>query len=269
MARYNIKSLNQIDLKNRNCEVDYQRIQDLYNQYHQLSFDLSQLQKDRNANSKLIPSEIQKSKGKSLKLEIMQKQLELNQLESTILPLVQQLPNATHPSTPIGDESNAKVIKTIGKPRLPCGNQPFKDHMELCHMHDMVDFERGGKVCSSSFYFLKNAGALLEMALSRYAFDVCIQRGFTPVIVPDIIRHDLIQNCGFLPKSQDPQTFFVSHHDSLTSSDKPKFCLAATAEFPMAGMYSNEVLPQVPIKMVGFGRAFRAEGNAGSQNRGK
>ena len=45
-------------------------------------------------------------------------------------------------------------------------------------------------------------------------------------------------------------------------------CLTATAEFPLAGMYSNEMLKDLPLRMVGFGRAFRAEGLAGANNRG-
>ena len=40
--------------------------------------------------------------------------------------------------------------------------------------------------------------------------------------------------------------------------------LAATAEVPLAGIHSNKLLSQsqLPIKMVGFGRAFRAEAGA-------
>ncbi|KAH9265035.1 hypothetical protein BASA83_011460 [Batrachochytrium salamandrivorans] len=48
-------------------------------------------------------------------------------------------------------------------------------------MHDMLDIDRAGKVSGSRFYYLKNAGAMLEMALTR-------------------------------PRSDDPQTYYVSSH---------------------------------------------------------
>ncbi|KAH6596021.1 hypothetical protein BASA61_003608 [Batrachochytrium salamandrivorans] len=51
-------------------------------------------------------------------------------------------------------------------------------------------------------------------------------------------------------------------------SDHTPLCLAATAEFPLAGMYAGETLLSLPMKMAGMGRAFRAEGLSGSTNRG-
>ncbi|KAH9264271.1 hypothetical protein BASA83_012290 [Batrachochytrium salamandrivorans] len=84
-------------------------------------------------------------------------------------------------------------------------------------MHNMLDIDRAGKVSGSRFYYLKNAGAMLEMALTRYAMDMCLQRGFmpvlVPVLVPDIIRHEVVEEaCGVSPRSDDPQTHYVSSH---------------------------------------------------------
>ncbi|CAG8536057.1 12685_t:CDS:2, partial [Acaulospora morrowiae] len=44
--------------------------------------------------------------------------------------------------------------------------------------------------------------------------------------------------------------------------------LAATAEIPLAGIYAGKILfpSQLPIRMVGFGRAFRAEAGARGQD---
>ena len=46
------------------------------------------------------------------------------------------------------------------------------DHVELCAQHDLVDFEAGGRVAGHGFYFLKNEGVLLELALQQYAIDL-------------------------------------------------------------------------------------------------
>ena len=51
---------------------------------------------------------------------------------------------------------------------------------------DILDFDKGAKVSGTKFYFLKNEGAFLEMALCRYALDILKDKGFTVTITPDI-----------------------------------------------------------------------------------
>lgn len=264
--------------------IDLPRLTLLSDSYAKKNFDLARLRKERNSNAVLmkdpqISAEEKKSiidKGKGFKSTISQMEKEMNQISADLMAEARMLPNLMHPDTPIGDESQVLTIKTVNKPRTSCGNSPLKDHMELGSLHNMFDFERAGKTSASSFYFLKEAGALLEVALSRYAIDVCLAHGFTPVMTPDVIRYDLVEGCGFKPRSKDPQTYFV-HHEVVDKTQQsgtttPQLCLAATAEFPLAGMYAQETLSQVkpskPVKMVALGRAFRAEGLAGASNRG-
>ena len=73
--------------------------------------------------------------------------------------------------------------------------------------------------------------------------DKAIQHGFTPVIPPDLVHKEVVDACGFLPRSSDPQMYFVERGNKA---------LCATAEFPLAAMYANEVLmeKQLPLKMV-------------------
>jgi seryl-tRNA synthetase len=201
---------------------------------------------------------------KELKATIALKESQNSKLEKEVLAEITHIPNFTHESTPIGSEDQAQIIMTCGTPILSCGNVRLRDHLELGKMHDILDMERGGKVAGNSFYFLKNEGALLELALTRYAVDICVKYGFNPIITPDVIRYDLVESCGFKPRNTDPQTYFVSH----SQKENVQMCLSATAEFPLAGMYSDETLKELPLRMVGFGRAFRAEGLAGANNRG-
>jgi seryl-tRNA synthetase len=201
---------------------------------------------------------------KELKAAIALKESQNSKLEKEVLAEITHIPNFTHESTPIGSEDQAQIIMTCGTPILSCGNVRLRDHLELGKMHDILDMERGGKVAGNSFYFLKNEGALLELALTRYAVDICVKYGFNPIITPDVIRYDLVESCGFKPRNTDPQTYFVSH----SRKENVQMCLSATAEFPLAGMYSDETLKELPLRMVGFGRAFRAEGLAGANNRG-
>ncbi|KAH9265041.1 hypothetical protein BASA83_011466 [Batrachochytrium salamandrivorans] len=232
--------------------------------------------------------------GKVIKHNVQVSEEALLQQHRRLFEAARHLPNDVHKSVPVGDESCAELLATYGSPSTqPMDSEstasmsdlshdapPFRTHLDLAAMHDMLDIDRAGKVSGSRFYYLKNAGAMLEMALTRYAMDMCLQRGFMPVLVPDIIRHEVVEACGFSPRSDDPQTYYVSSHvprepDAVdpshppVGSDHTPLCLAAaTAEFPLAGMYAGETLLSLPMKMAGMGRAFRAEGLSGSTNRG-
>jgi seryl-tRNA synthetase len=227
--------------------------------------------------------------GKELKkmLQIQESKLSLRQAQ--LYDEARHVPNDTAPDVPVGEESNAGLVEIVGTKLENSDHVRYKDHVELATLHDIADFDRAGKVAGTGFYYLKNAGAMLELALTRYAVDYCIRRGFVPVTVPDLIRHEVLEACGFNPRSDDPQTYYVntsaeSAEALLSSSDAGnsnggggtikfnpmRLVLSATAEFPLASMYANEVIqrPSLPLKMVGVGRAFRAEGLAGAINRG-
>ncbi|KAJ3278170.1 seryl-tRNA synthetase [Borealophlyctis nickersoniae] len=286
--------------RNRNVlDVDVAHVGALYDQFVSADYELAELRRKRNrvaeemsqvvrdlkqagsekkAQLERRRSELAKE-GKEAKKIIADKEVDLSRLQSQLYDEARHIPNDTHPSVPIGDESKAGLIDTVSSPRrdsFPSGT-PLRDHMDLAALHDLVDFERAGKVAGSSFYYLRNVGALVEMALTRYAMDICLSHGFVPVMTPDVVRHEVVEGCGFSPRTDDPQTYFIQPHGASGNgsyvhpgSDPRQLCLSATAEFPLAAMYAGEVLAasQVPLKMVAMGRSFRAEGLAGATNRG-
>ena len=68
--------------------------------------------------------------------------------------LLSQIPNLTHPDSPIGvDEDANKVLSEVGKPR----NFDFdpKDHLTLMESLDLVDFEGGSKWLAKNFTISK------------------------------------------------------------------------------------------------------------------
>jgi len=46
---------------------------------------------------------------------------------------------------------------------------------------DIIDMERGVKVSGSRFYFLKGAGALLELGLMQLGLKLAVENGFIPL----------------------------------------------------------------------------------------
>ncbi|KAF9295464.1 seryl-tRNA synthetase [Mortierella antarctica] len=244
-------------------------------------------------------------RGRVLKEDIHAQETEFSALESKLYEQAVMIPNSTHPTTPIGPESAAQLIRIQGVPRLNSGikafahpgseesstggeqarallgngsSYPLLDHVTLSKTLDLIDFEAATAVTGSRWYYLKNEAALLELALIQFATQRAVRKGFMPVITPDVVRPEVVQACGFQPRDEASQTYWVStaapgstskeaaHHHQHSA-----LCLVATAEIALAGMNMNRVLEesQLPMKLAGFGRAFRAEaGSRGAEVKG-
>ncbi|KAI9339569.1 hypothetical protein BDR26DRAFT_803048 [Obelidium mucronatum] len=271
--------------KNRNLDVNdlAQKVAALYDEKVSADFALEARRRERNALAAKVKGAATKgdrdalvAQAREVKADIAQKEQALGVLAAELYDAARLLPNDTCPSVPIGDESKAITLETVNSHILDRTQQPTPaNHVDLCTLHDSADFLRASKVAGNGFYFLKNHGAMLEHALQRYALNfLTLHHGFTPVSVPDVIRHEVLEACGFAPRSTDSQTYFLSTQLDQSSDssavDPLRLCLAATAEFPLAAMHAGEVLSpkDLPIKYAGLGRAFRAEGLAGGINRG-
>lgn len=214
--------------------------------------------------------------AKALKAEISELEDRAASLEEELHALALAIPNDTHPAVPIGPESVAITLSTHGPELVPAS--PARDHVAICRALDLIDLEAGATVAGSSWYYLKNEGALLELALVNYALSTAMKHGFTPVTTPDVVRSDIARRCGFQPR--DPvdgsasQTYHLMHTadpGAAENHNHPELVLAGTAEIPLAGMLANRILAasELPLKVVGLGHAFRAEAGArGADTRG-
>ncbi|TFY80311.1 hypothetical protein EWM64_g3706 [Hericium alpestre] len=148
---------------------------------------------------------------------------------------------------------------------------PERDHVSVGRALDLIDLEAGALVTGSSWYYLRNEAALLEMALVNYALSIAISHGFTPVTTPDVVRSDIATRCGFQPRDQADPPVAQMYHIAGTGGSQPELVLTGTAEIPLAGLFANKIIPaqSLPSKVVGLGRAFRAEAGArGADTRG-
>ena len=111
---------------------------------------------------------------------------------------------------PIGGEDQAKVLREFGSP--PNFDFPVQDHLQLGEKLDIIDFETGAIVSGRKFVYLKHSAALLEMALSNYALQKVVSKGFTPMMTPDLVRDSVLKKCGFQPRAANTQvtTYFTS-----------------------------------------------------------
>lgn len=205
-----------------------------------------------------------KAQSTALKEQVGTIDADLRLVEGDLLANLVQIPNLSHPDAPVGTDAAAnKVVSKHGEPRK-FDFKP-KDHVALCESLDLCDFEAGSRVAGQKFYFLKNEGALLEVALVQYALQTCVKKGFTPVITPDLARVDVLEGIGFLPRDPNPNTRQI-----YTVSDTD-LCLIATAEITLGGMHKDQIFEDAdfPKRYVGLSHCFRTEaGAAGRDTRG-
>ncbi|KAF8488531.1 hypothetical protein JB92DRAFT_3101042 [Gautieria morchelliformis] len=246
----------------------------LYAELKTFSSELNQKLALRNATSDLIrrdPSarDVAHQQGKALKTEISRLKSRVATLESELLHTALPIPNDTHSDTPIGSEAATVILSTHGPSPLPAS--PTRDHVRVAHHFHMLDLDAGSTVTGSSWYFLLNDGALLEHALVNYALSVAIRHGYKPVTTPDVVKIDIAERCGFQPRDPTDNVQQMYHLTSDSARGHPELVLSGTAEIPLAGLFANKVFEesQLPLKVVGVGKAFRAEAGArGADTRG-
>jgi seryl-tRNA synthetase len=182
-------------------------------------------------------------------------------MDDEIRQRLRRVPNLTHPDAPVGrTEEDSRELRKVGTPRAI--DFPVKDHVELGKSLDLIDFETGGKVSGTGFYFLKNDAVLLDLALQQFAVRKLVEAGFTPVITPDLARNSILEGIGFTPRGEETQVYSIEDTD---------LSLVGTAEITLGGMHADELLDetQLPIKYVGLSHCFRTEaGAAGRASRG-
>lgn len=166
------------------------------------------------------------------------------------------VPNIPDVSVPEGDSDaeNAEIRVWGEKPSF---DFVPKDHVELMTSLGMLDLERGTKVHGFRGYFLLGDGARLSMAIWNYAMNFFSEKGFTPILPPIINRREVFMGTGYLPQGED----------DLYKTQDGEF-LAGTAEVPIMGLHSDEILAieELPKKYLGFSPCYRREAGSHSKD---
>ncbi len=190
------------------------------------------------------------SEAADLPARVNEAETEYDKLTEAVKYRLMRLPNILHESVPIGKDDTENVeIRRWGKPEIPAFD--LKNHGALAVEQGWADFERAAKISGSGFYFLKGRLALLDMALQRFAMDLLVQRGYTPVIPPYMLNRAAYEGV----------TDLADFENVMYKIDGEDEFLIATSEHPMAAMYSDEIFEEkdLPIRFVGLSPCFRRE----------
>lgn len=191
---------------------------------------------------------------RTVKDDLKKKEEELEGVMKTWRLLMLSVPNVPDMSVPEGasDADNVEVRKWGEIPTFAFA--PL-DHIELMEKSDMVDFDRGTKTSGFRGYFLKNDGAMLEMAIWQYAMTRWQKKDFTPMLVPSLVKRETLLGTGYLPQGEDD--LYKDGNDYL----------AGTGEVATMFYHSDEVLDMkdLPKKYIVWSPCFRKE--AGSHGK--
>jgi seryl-tRNA synthetase len=235
--------------------VDIDRLLTIDDERKTLRQDIDAKKTEQNRRS----NEIQRAEGEErTKILEAMKQLKAGMAETeerykAVMEEWQKLmlavPNIPDISVPEGESDKDNVeIKKWGEPATFAFTP--KSHIDLMTDLGMADFERGAKVAGFRGYFLKGDGVLLTMAIWQLALKHFSAKGFTPMIVPSLVRREPLLGTGFLPQSEDD---LYKVQDDLY--------LAGTGEVATMGYHMDEVLTkeELPKKYLAFSPCFRRE----------
>jgi len=243
-------------------------VKKLDGEWRKLKYKEDKLRGERNIVSKKI-SELKKAKkkankelaeakaipGKIAKLEEKRRKLEIK-----IGEIMFKIPNMIHESVPIGKDENENVeIKRIGKPVVP--DYKILNHVELAEKIGELDFESARETSGNGFYFLTGDLAILHSAMLAFARDYMIQKDFTYVIPPFMIRSAVV----------DGVMSFAERDGMMYKIEGEDLYLIGTSEHSMIGRFIDKTLKGhvLPITLTSYSPCFRKEiGSHGVEEKG-
>ena len=201
-----------------------------------------------------------KLKGEQLKNDSIAADSALAAVQQALDELLHGIPNTPHDSVPAGkDEDDNVEVRTWGTPKT--FKFDVKDHVDLGDALNSLDFDTAAKITGSRFSQMRGDLATLHRVLTQFMLNTHIaEHGYEEVYVPYIVNRESLFGTGQLPKFEE---------DLFKLDDERDFYLIPTAEVPVTNIYRNEIVDELPIKLVAHTPCFRSEaGSYGRDTRG-
>jgi seryl-tRNA synthetase len=137
-------------------------------------------------------------------------------LQAEITALLMGLPNLPHDSVPLGADEKANIeVRRWGTPASYAFT--VKDHVDLGAPLGL-DFDTGAKLSGSRFSFLRGPAARLHRALAQFMLDVQTEKhGYTECYTPYIVRREVLEGTGQLPKFEEDLFTIYRGRDATTA----------------------------------------------------
>ena len=226
------------------------------------------------ANRNKISKEIGMLMGKGMKEEaeakkalVAEQAKELAELEAKEAALEEKLktdlmkiPQIIDSSVPIGrDDSENVEVECFGEKTRVDFEIPY--HTDIMAKFNGIDKEAAGRVAGEGFYYLMGDIARLHSAVTAYARDFMISKGFTYCIPPFMIRSNVVTGVMSF-EEMDAMMYKIEGEDLY---------LIGTSEHSMIGKFIDTITPEesLPLTLTSYSPCFRKEKGAhGIEERG-
>ena len=201
-----------------------------------------------------------KAQVKAQSDELIAAEAKEKELDEKILKIMMTIPNIIDASVPVGkDDSENVEVERFGEPVVPDFPVPY--HTEIMESFNGIDLDAARRVAGNGFYYLMGDIARLHSAVIAYARDFMIDRGFTYVIPPYMIRSDVVT--GVMSFAEMDSMMYKIEGEDLY--------LVGTSEHSMIGKFIDQILPEaeLPLTLTSYSPCFRKENGAhGIEERG-
>lgn len=243
---------------------------ELDQEFRRLKTKADNLRAQRNAKSKEIGKLMSQKKfdeANQVKEEVQEYAVRLTEIEEQEGPtqeklrqLMMDIPNIIDDSVPIGkDDSENVELYTVGDIEEKGFEIPH--HVDIMQNLNGIDLDSSRKTSGAGFYYLMGDIARLHSAVLAYARDFMIDKGFTYVIPPYMIRKNVVE--GVMS--------FEEMENMMYKIEGEDLYLIGTSEHSMIGKYIDTILKpeELPQAMTSYSPCFRKEvGAHGLEERG-
>jgi seryl-tRNA synthetase len=253
-------------IKRKRIDLDLDQLLEWDKVRRDLQFQVEAVRKQRNALSDSIKNAkdderaklIKESHGVALELRLLEPKLRLaNERYAELMLMVPSLPADSVPDG-ASDHDNVEV-RRWGE--IPAFDFPALDHLEIARLRKLALFDEAREIAGSSAYALIGDGALLELAILRFALDFVVGRGFSPVLPPLLVNEEAMTGTGYFPIGKE----------NAYSLERDQLFLVGTSEVGLVALHRGQTLraEDLPLRYAGLSTCFRREaGAAGRDTRG-
>ena len=244
-----------IALDKRNREIK-QEVESLRNKHKLASKEFGMLRaKGQTQEAEKVRAEDAANEGRITDLSEEERKVE-EELKKKLMII----PNIIDPSVPIGkDDSENVEIERFGEPVVPDFEIPY--HTDIMESFNGIDLDAARSVAGNGFYYLMGDIARLHSAVLSYARDFMIDRGFTYVVPPFMIRSNVVTGVMSFAE-MDAMMYKIEGEDLY---------LIGTSEHSMIGKFINSSNKEedLPYTLTSYSPCFRTEKGAhGLEERG-
>jgi seryl-tRNA synthetase len=223
--------------------------------------------------------------GKKLKEGVDVLEKEMAEVQNEWQMVMDWMPNMLADDVPVGVDDNDNIeirawskkdgvfkknqlgMKDFSKQWMPTHSFEGKDHVELGKTLDIIDVEQSSLVSGSRFYYLKNEAALIQFAIFELLKKKLLKEGFTPMIVPLLVRARTLYGTSHFPGDAD-QVYKIENEFVEEGQD---MYLVGSSEPPLFAYFMDKTLraKDLPQKFFAVTSCFRSEvGSWGKDVRG-